>query len=216
MKWAPRTRRPPEGLDDRWGGVLDPTEWDALFGDRPWLTNRAWQLPVWSDGSGYPGIVTADLAYEQPSEPSEDWPPRHDIPPRATLLLDPPIYRPFEDPARLVVIPAGTPVKILGCCIFEDDRYYEDVLYTWMVGEQVLCSDFPTRETRSLASALVSAQVAPLISPLATVEAGALLLQRASDLAREAWAKANEEWAQLPPYREWVPPLPYRTSVETR
>ena len=204
MKWATRTRRPPEGFEHRWNGVLDPAEWDALFGDRIWLTNRAWQLPVWSDGSGHPGLVTAALAYEQSSQRSDEWPPRHDLPTNAIPVLDPPCHRPFEEPSRRVVIPAGTSVQILGCCIIEDDRYYEDVVYTWMVGDQLLGSVVAARGTQTLASALVSALVVPAISPLATVEAGARLIQRASDLAGAAWAKANEEWAKLPPHREWV------------
>ncbi len=213
MKWATRTRRPPEGFEDRWNGVLDPTEWDSLFGDRMWLTNRAWQLPVVSDGSTHPGLVTADLAYQGPSQASTEWPPRHDLPTGATPVLDPPLRRPVEEPGRQVIIPAGTPVQILGCCIFEDDRYHEDVLYTWIVGDQLLCSDIAARGTQTLASALVSALVVPAVSPLATVEAGALLLKRASDLAGVAWARANEEWAKLPPHREWVPPLPRQASA---
>lgn len=211
MKWPTRTRRPPEGVDDRWNGVLDPAEWDALFGDRMWLTNRSWQLPVWSDGRSQPGVATADLAYEQPSKRSDEWPPRHDLPTRATPVLDPPIKLPFEQPSRCVIVLAGTPVQILGCCIFEDQRFYEDVLYTWTVGDQILCADVPARGTQSLASALVSALVVPAISPLATAEAGALLLRRASDLASEAWAHASEAWVSLPPHREWVPPLSHRT-----
>ncbi len=213
MKWATRTRRPPEGFEERWNGVLDAAEWDELFGERMWLTNRASQLPVWSGGSSQPGLITADLAYQGPSERTVEWPPRHDLPTRATPVLDPPFRRPFEEPGRQVIIPAGTPVQILGCCIFEDDRYYEDVLYTWMVGDQLLCSDIAARGTQTLASALVSALVVPAISPLATVEAGALLLKRASDLAGAAWVKANAKWATLPPYREWDPPLPRQASA---
>ena len=213
MKWASRTRQPPDGFDDRWNGVLDADEWNDLFGDRMWLTNRAWQLPVWSDGSTHPGIVTADLAYQRPSERPLEWHPRHDLPPLATPVLDPSIQPPFADPARSVIVPAGTPARILGCCIFEDDHFYEDVLYSWVVGDQILYANVAARGTQTLATALAVALVAPMVSPLATVEAGRFLVQRASDLAGDAWAAAKQEWALLPPYREWVPPLPFQARA---
>lgn len=187
MQWNPDHIAHPENWwvkDLRWLGHPDSAEFEALFGDRPWIIEQKDPAPAWKDEqSGVPGLITADLIWDRRDREYDDMPRQ--------AYLGQPFCRPpkYDRRGDLQRIEAGTPVTIHGQRWYRTSRPEDVTMYVWSLEDGTRLSAFPTRrgELMVLLYSLVGAVVVPSSSPLATVQAGERLVEQAFALADAAW-----------------------------
>ena len=192
MDWQSQHLQHPEwwNVDDiRWLGTPDRNDWDSLFGDRSWLLaderDGDWPPPYGGQGT-WPGIVTADLVYDAAALPSPE--DRSPPPPHLAVAVHLPDQISTGRPTNPVVVPAGTEVQIAGHCRYRNSLTEDNFMYTWALPGGPWLGSYSTDRGRPslLIFEIVPALVVPSWSPLATVEAGSELVQRAFDLASDA------------------------------